>query len=95
MKEVGVEEIDAVIEKITTAQQELPESGEFNACIASLREILGLLKEVWNTDGGQHSISKLEECINDLEGISGIESYISAVKTIVPEKNQVGPVVIL
>lgn len=91
MKEVGAEEIYAVIEKITTAQQELPEAGKFNACIASLKEILGLLKEVWNTDGGQHSISKLEECINDLEGLSGIESCISSVKTVKPVADETGP----
>ncbi len=95
MGEISVEEVNAAIQKITTAQQELPESGKFNACVASLKEILGLLKEVWDTDGGQHSTSKLEECINDLEGLSGIESYITAVKSIKPQAEQTGPYVIL
>lgn len=95
MGEISVEEVNAAIQKITTAQQELPESGKFNACVASLKEILGLLKEVWDTDGGQHSTSKLEECINALEGLSGIESYITAVKSIKPQAEQTGPYVIL
>lgn len=95
MGEISVEEVNAAIQKITAAQQELPESGKFNACVSSLKEILGILKEVWDTDEGQHSTSKLEECINDLEGLSEIESYITAVKSIKPQAEQTGPYVIL
>lgn len=94
MKEVDQTEIDAAIGKITSAQQELPEDGKFNACISSLKEILGLLKEVWNTDGGQHSTEKLEECINDLEGLSEIESFVSFAKSIKPEAEPTGPFIL-
>lgn len=91
MNEVDRPEIDAAIDKITSAQQDLPEEGKFNSCVASLKETLGLLREVWNTDGGEHNIKKLEECINDLEGLSGIESCISSVKTIKPVAVPTGP----
>ncbi|MDD5826993.1 MAG: hypothetical protein PUD25_04420 [Bacilli bacterium] len=94
MQEVDQTEIDAAIGKITAAQQELPEAGKFNACISSLKEILGLLKEVWDTDGGQHSTEKLEECINDLEGLSGIESFVSVAKSIKPEAEPTGPFIL-
>lgn len=94
MQEIDQTEIDAAIGKITAAQQELPEDGKFNACISSLKEILGLLKEVWDTDGGQHSIEKLEECINDLEGLSGVESFVSVAKSIKPEAEPTGPFIL-
>lgn len=94
MGEISVEEVNAAIQKITTAQQELPESGKFNACVSSLKEILGILKEVWDTDGGQHSTEKLEECINDLEGLSGVESFVSVAKSIKPEAEPTGPFIL-
>ena len=66
---------------ILEAQQSLPATGQFTSAIASLKEILGLVNEVWDSEGGHKEQAKLAECINELEGYSDIESQLGTVKT--------------
>ena len=66
---------------ILEAQQSLPATGQFTSAITSLKEILGLVNEVWDSEGGHKEQAKLAECINELEGYSDIESQLGTVKT--------------
>lgn len=78
---VSQAEVDEVKNAILEAQQNLPATGQFTSAIASLKEILGLVNEVWDSEGGHKEQAKLAECINELEGYSDIESQLGTVKT--------------
>ena len=78
---VSQAEVDEVKNAILEAQQSLPATGQFTSAIASLKEILGLVNEVWDSEGGHKEQAKLAECINELEGYSDIESQLGTVKT--------------
>lgn len=78
---VSQAEVDEVKNAILEAQQSLPATGQFTSAIASLKEILGLVNEVWDSEGGHKEQDKLAECINELEGYSDIESQLGTVKT--------------
>ncbi len=78
---VSQAEVDEAKNALLEAQQSLPETGQFTSAIASLREILGLVNEVWDSEGGHAEQAKLAECINELEGYSDIESQLSTVKS--------------
>ena len=70
---VSQAEVDEVKNAILEAQQSLPDAGQFTSAIASLKEILGLVNEVWDSEGGHKEQAKLAECINELESYSDIE----------------------
>lgn len=75
-------EVEKTKQDIEAAQRELPEAGQFNASVASLRDTLLILKDVWNTQGGANEIGKLNSCIEELEGYSSyIEEELEAVKS--------------
>lgn len=78
---VSQAEVDEVKNAILEAQQSLPATGQFTSAITSLKEILGLVNEVWDSEGGHKEQAKLAECINELEGYSDIESQLGTVKT--------------
>ena len=78
---VSQAEVDEVKNAILEAQQSLPATGQFTSAIASLKEILGLVNEVWDSEGGHKEQAKLAECINELEGYRDIESQLGTVKT--------------
>ena len=77
---VSQAEVDEVKNAILEAQQSLPDAGQFTSAIASLKEILGLVNEVWDSEGGHKEQAKLAECINELESYSDIENQLWAIK---------------
>lgn len=77
---VSQAEVDEVKNAILEAQQSLPDAGQFTSAIASLKEILGLVNEVWDSEGGHKEQAKLAECINELESYSDIENQLLAIK---------------
>ena len=77
---VSQAEVDEVKNAILEAQQSLPDAGQFTSAIASLKEILGLVNEVWDSEGGHKEQAKLAECINELESYSDIENKLWAIK---------------
>ena len=79
---VSQAEVDEVKNAILEAQQSLPDAGQFTSAIASLKEILGLVNEVWDSEGGHKEQAKLAECINELESYSDIENQLWAIKAI-------------
>lgn len=77
---VSQAEVDEVKNAILEAQQSLPATGQFTSAITSLKEILGLVNEVWDSEGGHKEQAKLAECINELESYSDIENQLWAIK---------------
>lgn len=77
---VSQAEVDEVKNAILEAQQSLPATGQFTSAITSLKEILGLVNEVWDSEGGHKEQAKLAECINELESYSDIENQLCAIK---------------
>ena len=55
---VSQAEVDEVKNAILEAQQSLPATGQFTSAIASLKEILGLVNEVWDSEGGHKEQAK-------------------------------------
>ena len=74
-------QIEKTKQEIEAAQRELPEAGQFRASVSSLRDTLSILKDVWNTDGGEHKTAELASCITELENYNAIiESELQSVK---------------
>ena len=73
VSEAQVEEARKTFED---AKTELPATGEFNAVIASLKEVINILSDVWQTDGGTKEISKITSIASELDNYSNIESEL-------------------
>ena len=78
VSEAQVEEARKTFED---AKTELPATGEFNAVIASLKEVINILSDVWQTDGGTREISKITSIASELDSYSSIESELGNLKT--------------
>lgn len=78
VSEAQVEEARKTFED---AKTELPATGEFNAAIASLKEVINILSDVWQTDGGTKEISKITSIASELDSYSSIESELGNLKT--------------
>ncbi len=73
VSEAQVEEARKAFED---AKTELPAIGEFNAAIASLKEVINILSDGWQTDGGTKEISKITSIASELDNYSNIESEL-------------------
>ena len=73
VSEAQVEEARKTFED---AKTELPATGEFNAAIASLKDVINILSDVWQTDGGAKEISKITSIASELDNYSNIESEL-------------------
>lgn len=67
--------------KIEQVQHEINDNGQFQQSIATINEIIGTLASVWRTDGGQDSISKIGNTIQNLDNFSDLDSLISDIKS--------------
>lgn len=67
--------------KIEQVQHEISDNGQFQQSIATINEIIGTLASVWRTDGGQDSISKIGNTIQNLDNFSDLDSLISEIKS--------------
>ena len=67
--------------RIEQAQHEISDNGQFQQSIATINEIIGTLASVWRTDGGQDSISKIGNTIQNLDNFSDLDSLVSEIKS--------------
>ena len=77
VSEAQVEEARKTFED---AKTELPATGEFNAVITSLKEVINILSDGWQTDGGTREISKITSIASELDSYSNIESELDNLK---------------
>ena len=78
VSEAQVEEAKKTFED---AKAELPATGELNAAIASLKDVINILSDVWQTDGGAREISNITSIASELDSYSSIESELGNLKT--------------
>ena len=75
---VSEEQVEEAKKAFEDAKSELSATGEFTASITSLKEVMTILSDVWQTSGGVQEISKITYIADELDNYADIETQVSA-----------------
>lgn len=78
---VSRQEVNTMVQRINDLKQTLPDAEIFNGTISSLKDILDITYQVWNTEGGISYTNELEGYIEQLNFASNIEALNSQIKS--------------
>ena len=79
MKQVSQEEVKLAVDSINDNQESL-NVGDLKTKIDNLESIILILKECWNTKGGNEKQTKLKELVDQELDFSKIEGIIDNIK---------------
>ena len=80
MKQVSQEEVKLAVDSINDNQESL-NVGDLKTKIDNLESIILILKECWNTKGGNEKQTKLKELVDQELDFSKVEGTINNIKS--------------
>lgn len=58
----------------------LPAGGQFRGAQATLQNVLRILNQVWNTEGGNNAQADLQKYVNELDNYTELEQALEELK---------------